>query len=152
VPTLIGSNDDEVPGADPGAAITALVFTCPAALSTAYRAPFLPTWQYRYFGSFPTGNPNFTSPGAFHTAELPQVFGNYNRTTATLAQRESSQYIQSAWAAFAKNPTTGLARLGWPTYKRGANTLVRLSYDNVPGATFADPAVYERPCSGLPAA
>ncbi|KAI5846793.1 carboxylesterase family protein [Tricharina praecox] len=152
VPTLIGSNNDEIPGETPGAYITALAFTCPAARSASHRASYVPTWQYRYHGSFPTGNPNFPDPGAFHGSELAQVFGTYNRTSATQAQRESSEYIQGAWATFAKNPTSGLTALGWPTYKRGENTLVRLAYDNVPGATFVDPATYEGPCSGLAAA
>ncbi len=97
-------------------------FTCPVGSAAQYRASNnIPVWRYRYFGEFPnlrlTQNP---SSGAWHGSEIATVFG-----TAELAglpntheEAQISEYIMSAWAAFAKNPATALSQApyAWPVY------------------------------------
>lgn len=108
-----GSNDEEIPGPSQGAvAATKQFFTCPAARTALKRARYVPTWQYRYFGNFPA-SPKILFPGPYHTAEIRDVFGTYNRSLAGEGQVEASRYLQGAWAAFAKDPEKGLERLGW---------------------------------------
>ncbi len=59
-------------------------------------------------------------------AELPIVFG----TIRTIQYRdpqpyeiEASNYMQSAWVAFAKDPQQGLTEFGWPRYNPTRKTL-----------------------------
>jgi len=142
IPILIGSNDAEVPS-DP--AQTQFAFTCPAARSAKAHAKYVPTWQYRYFGNFPSvsGDP---SPGAFHGSEIGQVFGTFSPVTATEKQKESSKLIQSAWVAFAKDPVGGLVKLGWPKFDPEKETLVRLAYQNQAAFSYVDPAPFQDVC------
>lgn len=52
---------------------------------------------------------------------------------STIAEIETSKYMQSAWAAFARDPEHGLA---WPTYDPNANTLVKLGFENNTQAVY----------------
>lgn len=68
-------------------------------------------WRYFYNASFPNNEP-FRGAGAWHTSEIPLIFGTYrvdNETTAS--QVKLSDSMQSAWANFAKHPEDGP---GWP--------------------------------------
>lgn len=149
VPTLVGSNDQEIPGDSPQAVIgTRLVFTCPAARVAKYHAANgVPTWQYRYFGNFPT-QPGVPPAGPFHGSEITQVFGTFYRPISTPEQQASSKYIQGAWVAFARDPANGLKSYGggWPTFSPTANTLVGLAVNNANTATLLDPNVYNAQC------
>ncbi|EGP85142.1 uncharacterized protein MYCGRDRAFT_75146 [Zymoseptoria tritici IPO323] len=92
---------------------TDAVFTCPASsLSSAIvSAGRQPVWRYRFDADFPNVR-FYPNAGAYHSSEIPEVFGTYfENAQTTTAQRELSKYMQSAWAGFAKNPTQGP---GWP--------------------------------------
>lgn len=100
-------------------------FTCPVGSAAQYRAlNNVPVWRYRFFGEFPntrlTQNP---SSGAWHGAELLQVFGTSELGGLPNTQPEAaiSQYMMSAWAAFAKDPHNALSRppFSWPKYALG---------------------------------
>lgn len=86
--------------------------------SARYHAQYVPTtWQYRYFGNFPSGFGNLnTAPS--HGTEIPQVFGTYAKTRATPEQIESSKYIQGAWVAFAKDPASPMLAPALAGYAR----------------------------------
>lgn len=91
------------------------MFTCTTSSIANYLATFgYKVWRYSYGASFPTLQ-SFPNSGAYHTAEIPQVFGTYvlsNQYGAvTTAQVQLSQYMQGVWAGFAKNPSAGT---GWP--------------------------------------
>jgi carboxylesterase type B len=68
----------------------------------------IPAWRYYYNATIanvqPAGFPNLH---ASHGSELPMVWGNFNRTTATDQEVAISSAIQKAWADFAKNPERG---------------------------------------------
>lgn len=51
----------------------------------------------------------------------------------TPAEEATSKYIQSAWAAFARDPEHGLA---WPLYDPDAETLVKLGFVNNTQAVY----------------
>ena len=92
--------------------ITDLTFTCTtqtltSAIQSAGRQP---VWRYRYDGSFPNLQ-LFPNAGAFHSIEIPSVFGTYPEAGATSDHISLSKYMQGAWAGFAKNPSGGP---GWP--------------------------------------
>ncbi|KAI9649067.1 hypothetical protein NHQ30_001634 [Ciborinia camelliae] len=122
-------------------------FTCPS----AYRANFsiqadVPTWRYRYFGSFPD-TMIIPNAGAFHAAEIPLLFDtNIVSTPETTEQIAIGKYMRGAWAAFAKDPENGLTNYGWPKYDAGKDTLIRLGYNNQTGTNLASPSLYDAEC------
>ncbi|KAJ6000555.1 hypothetical protein N7481_000964 [Penicillium waksmanii] len=80
----------------------------------------IPTWRYLYQGSFPNLSPK-PWLGAYHSSEIPFIFGTYNVSTpysqpASKAEIETSRYMQEAWVAFAKDPRHGLSNYGWPQF------------------------------------
>jgi cholinesterase len=135
-PVLLGNNDYEagiikvILGAQgiemslkQWAILNLQTFTCPTGQTAAGKAAQgVPVWRYRYFGDFPntrlTINP---SSGAWHGSEILSVFGTAERSGQknTAAESVISRYMMGVWAAFAKNPTEGLAAAPykWPQYK-----------------------------------
>ena len=129
-------------------------FSCPAAdASLARSALGIPTWRYRYFADFPnlrlTLNP---SSGAWHGAEMYAVWrtaADASGGDADTAQEESiARYLSGAWAAFAKDPVTGLSSppFSWPRYHPLGDTLIRLAYNNETRASFVFPVTYDLAC------
>lgn len=93
------------------AIFTDLAFTCTtSALSNLAALSQYTVWRYQYAADFPNLDA-FPDAGAYHTAEIPQVFGTYPVVGATTAQEQLSSYMQGAWAGFAKRPSQGVA---WP--------------------------------------
>ena len=96
--------------------LTDLLFTCTTqTVAEAIRlAGRQSIWRYRYDASFPNTQ-FFKNAGAYHTAEIPSVWGTYPTTnqfgSVTPTQRALSSYMQGAWAGFAKDPSNGP---GWP--------------------------------------
>ncbi|KAF2809356.1 alpha/beta-hydrolase [Mytilinidion resinicola] len=105
-----------VPGAFPdddtatAQAWTESVYQCPAAVVTSDDAKAgIPAWRYYFNASFANYGsvPGFTNRGVYHTTEIPIVFGTYPSSGATAQEISLSSYMQTAWATFAKNPTSG---------------------------------------------
>ncbi|KAJ5289090.1 carboxylesterase hlo [Penicillium angulare] len=71
----------------------------------------IPTWRYFFNASFPN-NELFRGSGAYHSAEIPLIFGTYQRENVTFFEKEVSQAMQKAWGDFAKDPYCGP---GWDT-------------------------------------
>ena len=73
-------------------------------------------WRYNFNASFPNTQ-DFPDAGAYHSVEIPEVFGTYLGNDPygdlTADQVALSKYMQTAWANFAKNPSGGP---GWPQY------------------------------------
>lgn len=129
-------------------------FACPAGARANISASHsLPTWRYRWFGNFPNTR-LLTNPdsGAWHCSEIPFIWDTLPTGPGIPADTEEEMsiraYIQGAWAAFAKNPSTGLKtyRGGWPQYSPFEPTLIRLAYNNVTGTNIALPEVYDATC------
>jgi cholinesterase len=149
-PLLIGNNDNEAgfftimnPGQkqDPAAAKKQNAgFECPSgAAADARRLQGVPSWRYRYM-------PN----KAVHGAEIASVFGTMQgmgrNPLAATNTKALSKVMMQAWAAFAKDPQSGLTKIGWPKYNPMNRTLILLGEGNGPGATFASPAEYDNFC------
>lgn len=121
--TILGNNDTVIDAflqayaiGQPGIAtpydqisqiFTELVFQCPQAAwanDSAYAG--IPTWRYYFNASF-VNTQTVPNLGAFHSSEIPIVFRTYNPENTTTQEYALSQYMQSVWARFAKNPRGG---------------------------------------------
>lgn len=103
--------------------ITLLEFQCTAKLyANLGRDSGLDVYRYQFNASFPNLR-SFPKPGAYHTSEIPEVFGNLPGTNQygsnTPQQEKSSKYMQTTWANFAKDPTGKGPGLGWPLLGKG---------------------------------
>jgi cholinesterase len=85
------------------------IFTCPTAKAAAFRHQNgVKTYRYRYYGEFYnlrlTSNP---SSGTWHGSEIPIIFQAAEDASGvpnTPAENSIGDYLQKAWADFAKNP------------------------------------------------
>jgi hypothetical protein len=80
------------------------------------------------------------------TFVVPILFGTYNRSTATAAEVELSQSLQTAFANFAKNPVGVSPAANWRPYEPGLlgialnPTLAKIAYQgNVGPDDFIEP-------------
>lgn len=96
---------------------SSLFHTQPAALTASVSASIVPTFRYYYNASFTNLEPLLpaTDLQAYHSSEIPLVFGNLP-ANSTADEIALSQYMQTAWASFAKDPSAGP---GWTPYSAG---------------------------------
>ncbi|GIZ38590.1 hypothetical protein CKM354_000200200 [Cercospora kikuchii] len=137
IPAIIGTNaQDGVPfapynpdGVNVATAngVTLAAFFCPATETTRLRQETdRLTYRYLYSGNFTNISPRGWM-GAWHSAELPLIFGthpNY-RGNSTELEYQTSHAMQDAWVAFANDPVNGLASVGWKPYEELRSTTVR---------------------------
>ncbi|KAF5349361.1 hypothetical protein D9758_011788 [Tetrapyrgos nigripes] len=122
------------PGLNDSAIVAAagrdLSFTCGVSLSAAaFVEAGVSVFRYEYGAVFPDLQ-LFPMAGAWHSSELPELFGTFNATTATPNEVTLSKTFQTVVANFIKNPNTSPAP-NWPKYKPGSNTrtLAKLAYE-----------------------
>ncbi|KAK4175910.1 Alpha/Beta hydrolase protein [Triangularia setosa] len=138
VPTIIGTNADDglafVPLTAEGgvnstaeAVATATLFFCPAVQASALRiVAGVPVYRYYYTGNFSNISPE-PFLGAYHSAELPLLFGTDSlfRGPSTPEEEALSEVMQDSWVALAKGGQAGLEATGWPRYDNLDTGLVR---------------------------
>ena len=99
-------------------AFTLTYFLCPAIQATTNRyATQTPTYRYLYAGNFSNIAPQWWE-GAYHSAELPLIFGTHDiaRGPSTDFEYSVSHVMQDYWLAFAQDPEKGLQKVGWEAY------------------------------------
>lgn len=132
-------------------------FTCATGYEARYRVQYgVPTWRYRYYGDWDNLRLYNSSAGlgprgsaAYHGAEISMVFGTAKDISGVENSAEedaTSKYIMGAWAAFAKDPSAGLTKYGWPAYASEGDTLVRLAFNNTEVPSFVAPGTYDGVC------
>ena len=83
---------------------------------------------------------------------VPEIFGTFNRTTATSSEAQLSGTFQTIVASFAKNPFVSPAP-AWPKYNPNSTTLAKLAFDgnvvlnNV--VQTASPAQLDQSCAAF---
>ncbi|QPC70909.1 hypothetical protein HYE68_001661 [Fusarium pseudograminearum] len=90
------------------------------------------TYQYLYAGNFTNISP-LPWLGAYHTAELPLVFGTYETEgPSTKFERIVSERMQDLYLKFTSDPMHGLEKSGWPRAESQLkrSKLVKLAADN----------------------
>ncbi|KAK7050253.1 carboxylic ester hydrolase [Favolaschia claudopus] len=107
-------------------------FLCAAELwgEAAVSAGTLNVYRYAYGAVF-SDLQFFPNLGAWHSSELFEIFGTYNRSTATAAEKTLSSTMQSIVGNFARNPAAPPAP-HWPKYRPGnkTSTLAKLAYNS----------------------
>jgi len=91
------------------------------------------TYQYLYAGNFSDISP-LPWLGAYHTAELPMVFGTYGIVSpATEFEKRVSERMQDSYLEFARDPVNGLHRTSWPlaTGSKGSAEVMEWAAQNV---------------------
>ncbi|GAW22114.1 hypothetical protein ANO14919_116490 [Xylariales sp. No.14919] len=72
------------------------------------------TYQFLYGGNFSDISP-VPWLGAYHTADLPMVFGTYGlEGSSTAFEQQVSHRMQDLYLEFIKDPSEGLKQAGWP--------------------------------------
>ncbi|TID14578.1 Ferrochelatase [Venturia nashicola] len=137
VPFIIGSNAQDgtvfayvfgqsKPGSpgfeDIGKSLTEITFQCPAAsiATIATTSGFPPVYRYFFNATYPKHYP-FSQFGAFHSGEIPPVFGTWNKSRPEFERL--SQSMQGYWTAFTKDPKAPLNE--WPKFE-GASQRVKV--------------------------
>jgi cholinesterase len=69
--------------------------------------------------------------GAYHSSELPLLFGTHSnfRGPSTQYQIAVSEAMQNAWRAFANNPYHGLERQDWPQFNTHRDIVRSFGYN-----------------------
>jgi cholinesterase len=134
----------------------AAVFTCPVGdAAAARRKKGLLTFRYRYFGDWSNTNLQAGS-GAYHTAEIPMIFGTAEESTSTPNERNEqkvSDFMQKVWTQFAKDPQA-LTKppFNLPLYDAEntytENTLIGFAANNLT-AQMLLPSSYDLYCSTI---
>ncbi|KAL4888317.1 carboxylesterase [Aspergillus ambiguus] len=122
IPLIIGSNTNEgagfvsmagpTPDAHTLAAATKII-ACPVAVEVQSRKRAgLRTYRYLYAGNFTNVSP-LPWFGAYHSAELPLVFGTHFQYggPSTGFEWEVSHAMQALWLSFVEDPARGPVRL-----------------------------------------
>jgi carboxylesterase type B len=78
---------------------------------SAWRFVFLGEWENQAI---------YPGMGAYHSMDCPIVFGTVELKREvkpnTPQQEQFIKNVMTAWASFAKDPDSGLTKLGWPVY------------------------------------
>lgn len=168
VPTIFGTNADEgtlfdviaemeespsitgipAPNLTESTGITLEDFQCPVSeLTQLLAAQGLPVHRYFFNATFPNNVP-YPEAGAFHTSEIPEVWGTFNTTGATGEQVQISKYMNTAWAAFAKNPYADPAS-DWPQVGNDTSQSNILNIQNDGVAALLSSDVLDALCKDL---
>ncbi|KAG9252332.1 Alpha/Beta hydrolase protein [Emericellopsis atlantica] len=138
IPLLIGTNTNEgaavvpydFPGSETATQLPADLeaiadffentLDCSTSVEVQLRAQAgAPTYQYLYDGNFTNISPR-PWLGAYHTAELPLVFGTHETYgPSSPFEKLLSEKMQDRWLQFMKDPANGLKAAGWPQTSAG---------------------------------
>jgi carboxylesterase type B len=81
----------------------------------------IPVWRYRFRGLFPSYRA-FPWLRSSHTEDVMLLWGMVPGGRAPRpVERAAMSFMQHAWAAFARDPVSGLHEFGWPAYTYPSN-------------------------------
>ena len=109
------------------------LFTCDARRVARLHTKVAPTFLYNFTRAFSFIYPNL---GAFHSAELPFVFGNpYEFISLVPEELPLSKAMQSYWTHHAKagDPNSPATAVAWPRYDEAADQDLGLDLTITPG-------------------
>ncbi|KIK65951.1 hypothetical protein GYMLUDRAFT_239625 [Collybiopsis luxurians FD-317 M1] len=144
------------PALDILSSIYTMQTSCPSAETAAYRVAAGGTvFRYEYQAIFPNISP-IPQLRAYHTSEIPLVFGTYNTSAnatsipSTSIEIALSQVMQRVWVSFAQDPKNGLPSIGWPVYDPEDASIATLgNYQNNTGWSFTQSRIIDALCSNI---
>ncbi|KAF2097473.1 cholinesterase precursor [Rhizodiscina lignyota] len=134
------------------AAFDRAAFTCPTmAEANSRSAAKVPVWRWFYNGVWPNLN-IFNNSGTYHGSDLTLVFGttlNLTGQADTAAEATVGKYFMNAFAAFAKNPTSGLTSFGWPVYNPKTASLNEIALADSTTPKFVKSSTVDSQCPAV---
>ncbi|KAL8995953.1 MAG: hypothetical protein Q9169_004426 [Polycauliona sp. 2 TL-2023] len=147
-------------------------FTCPIAFTARTRASFdIPTYRFVYHGDWESlrlyspsaGNGNEEGSGAYHGSDVQMVLGNSEDIVGggvvvgesgddddDEERRKMEEVMMGAWAAFARDPRSGLEEeMGWVRYQEVEGEVIRLGFGGRGEATFVGAGSYDHVCGNV---
>jgi carboxylesterase type B len=132
---------------------TSLLFTCPTATQSRYRTlNHVPIYRYRYMPRFPSVTPYAWLRSAYHSSELPLLFGTWKAwgvQNSTEREERASRELMGMWTAFVKDPTEGLEKRGWRKYREKGETLVEIFRNEEVTVTLVESGMFDKGCESL---
>lgn len=128
--------------------------TCPMAFAAdAHANAGAPVYRYLWQATFADAQ-LFNGSGAWRAQETLYTFGNLENVTglpASDTERRVRDETMSLWAAFIKDPQSGLKRHGWRRYDpaRNASTMALLANANKPGLLQNSTLYNDAPCAAV---
>lgn len=127
---------------------TKITFACPqAAHAQLASTTGHQVWRYWFDASFNNTNPLYPVNiplGVLHSSEIGLIFQTFPNINTTGQEYSLSNFMQTAWAKFAKNPTHGP---GWNgLYQLGPVDLAALGSNGTSGATIVSRDVADAQC------
>jgi carboxylesterase type B len=131
--------------------MTDMSFGCPAAIlaDDSARAGY-PTWRYYFNATFPNLQ-KFPNAGVYHSSEIELIFGTYGKLNTEVSRRPStvpeqhvSEFMQSSWAKFAKDPSKGPGSTAW---KKVGSVPEDVAVIGQEGLSFIRPIDVDSKCS-----
>ncbi|KAF4782600.1 hypothetical protein HER10_EVM0000915 [Colletotrichum scovillei] len=137
-PSIVGSTRDEwnfagsttIPPTNGSDVVPDNLFGCPAQYETSLRnVAGLKTYRYMYSSNFTNIMPG--GQGAFHSAELPLIFGTHDiaRQNSTAFEYEVSEEMQDLWLSFILDPEDGPGTEGWEATPLGGLETLQTGID-----------------------
>ncbi|KAI3530427.1 hypothetical protein CSPX01_14832 [Colletotrichum filicis] len=137
-PSIVGSTRDEwnfagsttIPPTNGSDVVPDNLFGCPAQYETSLRnVAGLKTYRYMYSSNFTNIMPG--GQGAFHSAELPLIFGTHDiaRQSSTAFEYEVSEEMQDLWLSFVLDPEDGPVTEGWEATPLGGLETLQTGID-----------------------
>ncbi|KAJ3941982.1 uncharacterized protein N0V96_007467 [Colletotrichum fioriniae] len=137
-PSIVGSTRDEwnfagsstIPPTNGSDVVPDNLFGCPAQYETSLRnIAGLKTYRYMYSSNFTNIMPG--GQGAFHSAELPLIFGTHDiaRQNSTEFEYEVSEEMQDLWLSFIIDPEDGPVTEGWEATPLGGLETLQTGID-----------------------
>ncbi|EQB43810.1 carboxylesterase [Colletotrichum gloeosporioides Cg-14] len=157
-PSIVGSTRDEwnfsgsseAPPTNGSDVVADNLFGCPAHYETGLRnIAGLRTYRYMYSSNFTNIMPG--GQGAFHSAELPLIFGTHDiaRENSTAFEYEVSDEMQDLWLSFIVDPENGPTSEGWDATLLGGLETTQTGIDIGYQGTLVQPfswAAWETAC------
>jgi cholinesterase len=105
----------------------------PHDVAIARRNAGIPAWRYLYAGDWP--NMDIGVRGAWHMAEIALAFGTtefMSHIPDTEDEKKLGKQMRLAWTGFAKDPTGGLSKMGWPIYEQNGEFVRQRTVTGMP--------------------
>ncbi|KAF2430383.1 alpha/beta-hydrolase [Tothia fuscella] len=125
------------------------------ALKNGFRCGTADAAKARYLDNVPVWRYHYSGTGIYSTIPIPGLGATHGADVKLVLQAQPAidgppnalaKIVQTAWASFAKAPSSGLTKFGWPKYDPNGKTLIRLGDNSGVQPEFTDATTYDHNC------